>query len=452
MQQLLDYMVSLLEPTLYERVVSTNDFKSRTPTLLYRAVKRTLNPSSKSAEMDLQTRLTKLERTAKTTDIDIWLNSWIQIENIANSSKYSWASEIIDRFHAALGHRSVFFATSFAAHVWMGSITLSELAEQYRLCESKLKRFEYIGNQELQNVFNPPVSLSTANQNLNSNKDTEDSTKEKSTKCVCGIKNHTIKSCFLFNVNARPEKWVDRRPMFAKKKLHNLLKDFEKRKLIEKELGHKIPRELLDNPKEISTSAATNSDDIEIHDEYITEPSPHSSYILALTTSQTSLPYKNWWVFDSGSGRHICHQKSLFWTLKMMNTRQVITTGAGNCQIEGVGSIVLRVNTPNGPSTLKIEEVLYVPKFMANIVSMDRIRDQMLIWDHSENWLTLWDAARSPVIKIWNQYNQNFIAKEALLPNQTKIVTGIPETVSIDLVHQNSVFFNSSSVRKVSSA
>ncbi|KAI0993272.1 hypothetical protein K3495_g14912 [Podosphaera aphanis] len=54
-RQLLEYMVNSLEPTLYERVVSTNHFKNRTPTFLYRAVKRTLNPSSKSAETDLQT-------------------------------------------------------------------------------------------------------------------------------------------------------------------------------------------------------------------------------------------------------------------------------------------------------------------------------------------------------------------------------------------------------------
>ncbi|KAI0991796.1 hypothetical protein K3495_g16391, partial [Podosphaera aphanis] len=83
---------------------------------------------------------------------------------------------------------------------------------------------------------------------------------------------------------------------------------------------------------------------------------------------------------------------------------------------------------------------------------MDRIKDQMLIWDHSENWLTRWDAERSPVIKAWNQYNQNFIAKEALPPTQTKFVTGIPETISIDLIHQDSVFLTNSSMRKVSSA
>lgn len=41
----------------------------------------------------------------------------------------------------------------------MGSITLCELAEQYKLCEAKLKRFDKIGSQDLDNIFKPPVSF-----------------------------------------------------------------------------------------------------------------------------------------------------------------------------------------------------------------------------------------------------------------------------------------------------
>lgn len=56
--------------------------------------------------------------------------------------------------------------------------------------------------------------------------------------------------------------------------------------------------------------------------------------------------------------------------------------------MEGVGTLVLKVETQNGPGNLKIEGILFVPSFMANIVSMDRIRDQILIWNHSDSWLT----------------------------------------------------------------
>ena len=116
-QQILDYMVQTIEPSLYDRVLISNDFKKRTPTLLYRAIKSTLAPSSKSAETDLPAKIEGVERTAKTIDIDVWLNSWIQVETFAKTNRHSWSSEVIDRFHAALGKRSVFFATSFAAHI-----------------------------------------------------------------------------------------------------------------------------------------------------------------------------------------------------------------------------------------------------------------------------------------------------------------------------------------------
>lgn len=397
-------MVQTLEPTLYERVVTANVETKRTPTWLYRAVKNTLNPSSKSAEVESQTRLSRLELSTKTTDIEIWLNSWIQIENIAKASNYTWAGEIIDRFHASLGRRSIFFATSFAAHIWMGSINLQQLAEQYRLCEAKLKRFEHVEAKDLDNVFRPPKSFATVSKEKS---DISKPTKnpENKVKCLCGIKNHTLQECFLFNVSLRPKNWKDRRQLQSKKKLHNIMKDLERRRQLEKELGHRVPREVLDNPVKQSTTLIAQ-DEIDIHEDYISESSvendsfSQSSYMLALATSQASLPYKNWWVFDSGSGRHICHEKALFQTYKLIKTEQIITTGAGDCQVEGVGSVVLKVITPNGPSNLKVEGVLHVPKFMVNIISMDRIKEQMLIWDHSENWLTRWDAARTPMVKI----------------------------------------------------
>ncbi|KAI1003677.1 hypothetical protein K3495_g4529 [Podosphaera aphanis] len=237
-QQLLEYMVQTLEPTLYERVITTYTSRRRTPTSLYRAVKKTLNPSSKSAETDLKTRPAKLERSAKTTDIDIWLNNWIQIENIAKNCNYNWASEIIDRFHASLGHRSVFFATSFAALVWMGSITLPTLAEQFRLCEAKLKHFEHIGAQELDNVFHPPVSLFSIDQEQQKLDHKQDDKKEKSNRCLCGIKYYSIKECYLINPKARPKTWADRRSFASKQRLFNLATEPEKRKQLEKELEH----------------------------------------------------------------------------------------------------------------------------------------------------------------------------------------------------------------------
>ncbi|KAI1006134.1 hypothetical protein K3495_g2082 [Podosphaera aphanis] len=261
-------------------------------------------------ETDLKTRLAKLERSAKTTDIDIWLNIWIQIENIAKNCNYNWASEIIDRFHASLGHRSVFFATSFVALIWMGSITLpelAELAEQYRLCEAKLKRFEYVGSQDLENVFNPPMSLASIEHEKQKPDKKQDVKKDKSEKCLCGLKFHMLKNCYLCNPKVRPENWVDRRLFASKQRLWSMVTEPGKRSQLEKELGHRLPQEVIEKPTEESSSAVNMSKYMEIYEDYVTESQTthnqsesFSSYMLALTTSQISLSYKDWWVFDSG--------------------------------------------------------------------------------------------------------------------------------------------------------
>ena len=308
-------------------------------------------------------------------------------------------------------------------------------------------------------MFQPPTSLELIEKTPQAPKKEQDEGKERKTKCPCGVRSHTLKQCFLFNAELRSESWSDRRPMFAKKKLYETMMDTKKRNQIEKELGHKVPQFLLQNPAEKTSSTLFVADDAELYENYHTE-SPaifdsniSTSYMLTLTVSQVPLPYKNWWVFDSGSGRHICHQKEMFETFKPLKSNQMITTGAGDCKVEGIGAVVLVITTPKGPSTLKINGVLYVPDFMVNIISMDRIRDQMLIWDHSENWLTQWDASRTPVIKIWNQYNQNFISKEARHPYRTKIVTDIPENISVDMSLVNSTYaIKTSAVRKISCA
>ncbi|KAI1002817.1 hypothetical protein K3495_g5386 [Podosphaera aphanis] len=278
------------------------------------------------------------------------------------------------------------------------------------------------------------------------------------------LRNHhisTIYECYLFNPKARPKTWANRRSFASKQRLFNLATEPEKRKQLEKELGHRLPREILELPAQESSSAVETSNYENLYDDnYITESQtsydrsePELSYMLALTTSQTSLPYKDWWVFDSGSGRHICNNRDSFHILKPLKTHQIIKTGRGDCQVEGVGTMVLQVTTLNGQGELKIEGVLFVPDFMVNIVSMDRIKDQMLIWDHSENWLTHWNSSRTPVVKIWNQYNQKFIAKKAIHPYQTKLVTDIPESISIDLILQNSSYATKvSTMRKISSS
>lgn len=150
---------------------------------------------------------------------------------------------------------------------------------------------------------------------------------------------------------------------------------------------------------------------------------------------------------------NIYAMKRPFHTFKVLKTNQIITTGSGNYVVEGIGSVVLKVTTPKGPSILEVKGVLCVPDFMVNIMSMDRINNQMLIWSHSENWLTCWDSERTPVINIRNLFNQNFISKDACYPIETKIVGEILESISIDLVLNKSSFATkTSSLRKISSA
>ena len=224
--------------------------------------------------MELQTNLAKLEHSAKTTDIDIWLSSWIKIESIAKASNYTWASQIIDHFHAAAGCRSVFSARTFAAHIWIVAITLPQWPEQYRLCDAKSKGFQLTDAQELQGIFTPPIFLAAVSHDTNKSgsKHEDKITEMKNMKCVCGFKNHKLAQCRILNINSRPKTWVNSRSFSSKKRLRNILTDMKKKEL-ERKLAHKIPNDLLEIPIENTPSAANTIGDNTLHVDYISESS-----------------------------------------------------------------------------------------------------------------------------------------------------------------------------------
>lgn len=92
----------------------------------------------------------------------------------------------------------------------------------------------------------------------------------------------------------------------------------------------------------------------------------------------------------------------------------MITIRSDKCLVEGIGSVVLKVTTPQGSCTLNITRVLYTPKFMVNIISMERIKVQMLTWDHSENWLTL-RCTNNPSYKNLELISSKFQTKRSVL-------------------------------------
>lgn len=79
------------------------------------------------------------------------------------------------------------------------------------------------------------------------------------------------------------------------------------------------------------------------------------------------------WVLDSGATCHISSQRSQFSSLKRCNERVTVangkvveSTGKGNCDIEVI-------NSGNEKFKITIENVLYIPSFQGNLLSVNRI-------------------------------------------------------------------------------
>lgn len=150
---------------------------------------------------------------------------------------------------------------------------LPQFAEQYRLCEAKLKRVKYIGSQDLEHVFTPPTSLALNlhNKDISGPKQNIDKTKSKSIKFKCRYEYHSLQECFLFNLKFRPEKWTNNRPLNLQREIYNILSSQDKLSATEKELGHKVPSELLTDPDKKQSTKPFSTYDFNIHENYITD-------------------------------------------------------------------------------------------------------------------------------------------------------------------------------------
>ena len=89
---------------------------------------------------------------------------------------------------------------------------------------------------------------------------------------------------------------------------------------------------------------------------------------------------KNCWILDSGASSHISNDRSLFSNIQSIEPIEIglAGTNSGGKQIsilaEHKGSVRIKLrNGENCTSTVVLQDVLYAPDAMANIVSVRKI-------------------------------------------------------------------------------
>jgi len=94
---------------------------------------------------------------------------------------------------------------------------------------------------------------------------------------------------------------------------------------------------------------------------------------LAATDSTSSILLNQWFI-DSAATQHICNKKHWFTTLRACETVQYVRVGDnGLSRIHGIESIEVTCNVSGEQVEATIEDVLYLPEMVSNLLSTGRL-------------------------------------------------------------------------------
>ena len=192
-------------------------------------------------------------------------------------------------------------------------------------------------------------------------------------KCPCGATHFPV-ACWYMNKERRPEGWKPKEEI--QKKMNKMLKEnadfkasvYESFK-ISKEYKEKKEKEEKDK-KEGPTSSGKGST-------HITCAVKHH---VAFSNATESALYRAW-IVDSGSDTHVINHSAGFVRTRDPGPNECVQGGRDSYQIEAFGTVDVSLNTPNGPLTITLKEVAFIPGYLTNIISLERMNAVGIHWD-----------------------------------------------------------------------
>lgn len=91
-----------------------------------------------------------------------------------------------------------------------------------------------------------------------------------------------------------------------------------------------------------------------------------------VTTLNTTSKSAEEWCIDSGATSHMCHDLSKFEEMRPIQNQKVTLADDKSTNIEGKGTVVIKIQHKNKINSLRLENTLYVPDLNANLLSVSK--------------------------------------------------------------------------------
>lgn len=118
----------------------------------------------------------------------------------------------------------------------------------------------------------------------------------------------------------------------------------------------------------------------------------HTTGTCLFVLSPSLISDRQWWIADSGASRHICANRSMFLHLHAIMNSSIMLHDNSCVSVQSSGDVPLR-------STVILKDVLYVPSFKSNLLSISKLtRDSRLSISFFLDYFTLNDSSHTTMI------------------------------------------------------
>jgi hypothetical protein len=233
--------------------------------------------------------------------------------------------------------------------------------------------------------------------------------------CPCGSKHfrHGPKHCYFLMPEKRPKYWMPNSILLERfddglKKAYN---DSKWKAPLERLLVHD-----LQTPYQEKSMVKDKDTKIEGKMSMTLTRISNTNPVMSMPL-EFNKEWKDWWIFDSGSTCHVCHNHSLFLEyIPIIPGTEFIAHGDGRSQILGYGLIDILVKRVDGSmEELWLNRVFHAPEFMANVVFAEDAGKRVFFWNRRQQYIETQSGL--PKWKTFKYGKQSFIAKTAVEPD-----------------------------------
>ncbi len=106
-----------------------------------------------------------------------------------------------------------------------------------------------------------------------------------------------------------------------------------------------------------------------------------SAPIASFAVDINSYELRDTWILDSGANSHVCNDRRRFKFVRMAAEGEELIAGKSVYPIEAFGSVLVTIQSPNGPARIELLDVALVPGFFTNTASLHRFTAKGVHWD-----------------------------------------------------------------------